>query len=80
MREVGFAEVGEEGVQVVGGGGEVEKWRGGFDEGLDVGVELWHTWDWSRWVDEGAFENAEGARGEGYFDCVVDICQSQLAI
>lgn len=68
---MGVEEGAQEGVEVVGGGGEVEP---GWGEGLvDVGVEGWHAGYRGGIVDEGAAEDAEGEGGHGYFYRVVDV-------
>lgn len=70
-RVVGVDEGAEEGVEVVGGGGEVEPcWVQGVG---DVGVELGHARDGLRVGDEGRAEDADGGRRHGYFDGVVDV-------
>lgn len=67
------AEEGEdEGVEVVGRGGEVEPdW---VEEGLDVRVELGHSGDGGGVGDECGAEDADGGGGHGYLDGVVDVC------
>lgn len=61
----------EEEVEVVGGGGEVEP--GWAERGGDLGVEFGHARYGGRVGDEGAAEDADGGRGHGYFDGVVDV-------
>ena len=56
----------KEGVEVVGGGGEIEPGR--VEGGGDLGVEFWHTSDGSGVGDEGAAKNADWRRGHSYFD------------
>ena len=64
-------EFAQKGVKIVRGGGEVEPGRvQGFG---DLGVEVWHSWDWSRIVDECAAEDADGGGGHGNFYGVVDV-------
>ncbi len=64
-------ECAEEGVQVVGRGGEVEP--GWVEGGGDLGVEFWHSGYGGRVRDEGAAEDADGGGGHGYLDGVVDV-------
>ena len=61
----------EEGVEVVGGGGEVEP--GWLQGGGELGVEFGHPCDGGGVRDEGAAEDADGGGGHGYFDRVVDV-------
>ena len=67
------AEGAEEGVEVVGRGGEVEVcWV--LELGFEVGVEFGHAGDWERALDaEGVVEDSEGGGGLGDFDGVVDV-------
>lgn len=67
------AEGAEEGVEVVGGGGEVEE-RGVLEFGVEGCVELWHAGDGEGVFDaEGVVQDAEGGGGLGDFDGVVDV-------
>ena len=64
-------EFAEEGVEVVGGGGEVKP--GGAEGLLDRGVEVGHARDGGRFVDESAAEDADGGGRHGDFYGVVDV-------
>lgn len=67
------AECTEEGVEVVGRGGEVEE-GGVLEFGFDVRVEFGHAGDGLGLFDaEGVAEDAEGGGGLGHFDRVVDV-------
>ena len=62
----------EEGVQVVGGGGEVEPGWG--EERRDVCVEVGHAGYGCGVGDEGRAEDTDGGGSHGDFNGVVDIC------
>lgn len=66
----------QEGVEVVGGGGEVEPGWG--EEGVDVGVEGGHAGYGGGGGDEGGAEDADGGGGHGDFDGVVDVLRGEL--
>ena len=73
---VGVDEFAEEGIEVVRGSGEVEPcWVKG---GLDVGVERGHGRDGFGGGEEGCADNADGRRGLGDFDGVVDVYEYLL--
>jgi hypothetical protein len=69
-----LAELAEEGVEVVGRGGEVEEWGGICDETLYIGVEFRHTLNRGGFGDEGRAQDTDGVASLCYFDSIVDIC------
>ena len=68
---VGEEEGAEEGVEIIGRGGEVEP--GGGEEGMDVRVEGGHAGYWSGVRDESRAEDSDGRGGHCDFDGVVDV-------
>ena len=70
-RVVCVQEGAEEGVEVVGRGGEVKP--DGGEGGVNGGVEGWHAGDGGGVVDECSLEDADGGGCHGDFDRVVDV-------
>ena len=67
----GEEEGAEEGVEIIGRGGEVEP--GGGEEGMDVRVEGGHAGYWGGVRDKGGAEDSDGRGGHCDFDGVIDV-------
>ena len=77
VRIEGAQEGAQEGVEVVGRGGEVEPCR--VEGRVHVLVEGRHVGDWFRGADEGRAQDAGGRGRHGDFDGVVDVCDMAVS-